>query len=257
MEIEDKQILHKIIDFQSCIIEGRSMKVLLHTNTDFFLEKSGADIISIYMHEHEKVKLEYVLERHSHFAHLYKKYILDKNNFKWEKFVSNLDKYFVKGITYNMTTDLYKLFRGFLNKKEAQSFTRELDMKSSIIMPIYSIDHKTKFGYVCFLFQEDKEPDLEKLEMVKKSFQTLLRPLYNKQSSALYSKFVRVDENMDMLTEQERKIVKIVLKGTSYPEVAKLLDISINTLKTHMKNIFNKYCVTSKVELLNKLHIHV
>ncbi len=257
MEIEDKQILHKIIDFQSCIIEGRSMKVLLRTNTDFFLEKSGADIISIYMHADENVKLKYILERNRHLAHLFKKYIPNTNNLKWEKFVVNLDKHFLKGVKYIMTTDLCKLYKGFLSKKDAQSFTNELNMKSSVMMPIYSFDHKSKLGYVCFLFLEDKKPDMEKLKMVKKSFQTLLRPLYNKESNALYSKFVRVDENMDMLTEQERKIVKIVVKGASYPEVAKLLNISNNTIKTHMKNIFNKYCVTSKVELLNKLHIHV
>jgi DNA-binding CsgD family transcriptional regulator len=65
-----------------------------------------------------------------------------------------------------------------------------------------------------------------------------------------------VDENMDILTAQERKIVKIVLKGVSYPEAAKRLHISPNTLKTHMKSIFYKYNVNSKLELSNKLHIH-
>ena len=49
MEIEDKQLLNKIIDLQSSIIEGKDIKDLLHTNIDFFHKKSGADIISIYM----------------------------------------------------------------------------------------------------------------------------------------------------------------------------------------------------------------
>ncbi len=40
MEIEDKQILHKIIDLLSCIVEGRGMKSLLHTNIDFFLKRA-------------------------------------------------------------------------------------------------------------------------------------------------------------------------------------------------------------------------
>lgn len=256
MKIEDNEILHKTIDLLSYIVEGRSIQSILHTNIDFFLEKSGADIISIYMHEHEKVKIEYILERDRHFADLFKKYVLDKNNLKWEKFVANLDKYFVKGIKYNITTDLYKLSRGFLSKKEARSFASELHMQSSVMMPIYSFNDKTIIGYVCFLSQEDTRPDLEKLKMVKKSFQTLLRPLYNKESHTIYNKCVRVDENMDILTAQERKIVKIVLKGDSYVETAKILNISINTLKTHMKNIFNKYGVTSKVELSNKFYIH-
>ncbi len=209
------------------------------------------------MHEHEKVKLEYILERDSQLAHLYKKYILNTNNLKWEKFVANLDKQFVGGKEFEITTDLSKLFKGFLSKKDARSFTSELNMKSSVMMPIYSFDHKTKHGYVCFLFQKSKKPDLEKLRMLQRSFQTLLRPLYNKENNTIYNKCVRVDETMDILTAQERKIVKIVLKGISYVEAAKILDISINTLKTHMKNIFNKYAVCSKIELYNKFHMHV
>jgi len=256
MEIEDKQLLNKIIDLQSSIIEGKNIKDLLDTNIDFFLEKSAADVISIYMHEHGKVKLEYILERDRHLAHLFKKYILDKNNLKWEKFVENLDKHFLESMEFKITTDLYKLFKGFLNKKDAQSFTSELNMKSSVMMPLYSVDRKTNLGYVCFLFQEDKKPDLEKLKMVQRSFQTLLRPLYNKVSNTIYNKCVRVDENMGILTTQERKIVKIVLKGLSYDQTAETLNISINTMKTHMKNIFYKYNVNSKVELFNKCHVH-
>lgn len=256
MKIEDNEILHKMIDMLSYIVKGRSMQSSLEANIDFFLEKSGADIISIYMHEHEKVKIEYILERDRHFADLFRKYVPEKNNLKWEKFVANLDKYFVKGIKYNITTDLYKLSRGFLSNKEARSFASELNMKSSVMMPIYSSDDKSIIGYVCFLSKEETRPDLGKLEMVKSSFQMLLRPLYNKESNTIYNKCVRVDENMDMLTAQERKIVKVILKGVSYHEAAKTLHISRNTLKTHMKNIFYKYNVNSKLELYNKLHIH-
>ena len=106
------------------------------------------------------------------------------------------------------------------------------------------------------LFQKDKKPDLEKLKMIQRSFQTLLRPLYNKVSNTNYNKCVRVDENMSILTKQERKIVQIVLKGYSYDQTAETLNISINTMKTHMKNIFYKYNVNSKVELFNKCHGH-
>ena len=58
---------------------------------------------------------------------------------------------------------------------------------------------------------------------------------------------------MELLTKQEKKIASKVLSGKSYPNIASDLDISINTLKSHMKNIFNKYNVNSKVELFKKL----
>ena len=43
INIKDPEILHKIIEFQSCIIEGRNIKGLLRQNIDFFLEKSQVD----------------------------------------------------------------------------------------------------------------------------------------------------------------------------------------------------------------------
>ena len=253
---ENRQILKRIINIQSCIIQGRSLKGLLRMNMNYFLEESGADIINIYMNEHEKIKLEYILEKEKCLSHLLRKHVLSKKNFKWDQFLANLDKRFQKIIEHDTIEDPYEIFKGFLTKKETQDFNNELNLNCTVMIPIYNFDKKTRLGYVCFLFQNENEPDYEKINIVKKALQTLLRPLYNKEDNAMYSKCVRIDENMELLTPQEKKIVKIVLKGISYPEAAKLLNISINTLKTHMKNIFNKCNVNSKIELSNKFHMY-
>lgn len=257
MRIEDNEILHKIIELQSCIIQGRSIKAMLHKNIDYFLEKSGADIITIYMHkEEEQVNADYILEKHRRFAHLLKKYVFDKKNFKWEKFVENCDKHFANKIKHDSITDLYQIFRGFLSKKDADAFTKELQMKNAIMMPMYTFGNKDIIGYVSFFFQSDVEVDIKKLDEVKKSFQIILQPLYDMENNTLFTKCVRIDEDMKLLTSQEKKIVRKVLEGMSYPDIAAALSISINTLKTHMKNIFNKYNVSSKIELYNKLNAH-
>ena len=257
MEIEDNQILHKIIELQSCIIQGRSIKTMLHQYIDFYLAKSGADIIAVYMHKEEQVNVDYILEKHRHFAHLLKKYIFDKKNFKWEKFVDNCDKHFASNIKHDNITDLYQIFRGFLSKKDSYAFTSELEMKNAIIMPMYAYAGQEIIGYTCFFFQSDIEADIKKLEAVKTSFQTILQPLYDKEHNTFFTKCVRIDEDMKLLTPQEKKIVRKVLEGLSYPDVATILDISVNTLKTHMKNIFYKYNVNSKIELYNKLNTYI
>ena len=92
---------------------------------------------------------------------------------------------------------------------------------------------------------------------MKTSFQTILQPLYDKEHNTFFTKCVRIDEDMKLLTPQEKKIVRKVLEGLSYPDVATILDISVNTLKTHMKNIFYKYNVNSKIELYNKLNAYI
>lgn len=254
MDIEDKEILHKIIDLQSCIIEGKPIKVILHKYIDYFLEQSGAHSITIYMNEHGKVKPEYILEKDRLLARLFKKYIFNKKSFKWDTFLLNCETYFPSGIKYIKITDHYEIFKGFLSKREATSFSEELQMTSAIIMPVFAYDKKEKIGYICFIFQSEIDKDMEKLKTVKYMLGTILRPLYDKEHNTIYSKCIRIDQDMSFLTDQERRIVKEVLKAKPYPKIAKKLDISINTLKTHMKNIFNKYNVNSKIELYNKLN---
>ena len=96
---------------------------------------------------------------------------------------------------------------------------------------------------------------MERLRELKVMFQTIARPLYDKKYNTIYSKCIRIDETMGILTAKEKEIVKKVLAGVPYSEIAERLNISINTLKTHMKNIFNKYNVNSKIGLFNKFHI--
>jgi len=255
INITDNDILQKIIEFQSCIIEGKTIKSILHMNREFLLDKSDADVITLYMHEHGKVNPEYILEKGRDFEHLIHKYVFNKKSFKWEKFVENCNKYFASGLSHERVTELYQIFKGFMTKKDVDAFSKELGIHSAVIIPIYAFGDKEIIGYCCFVYRTHIELDMEKVRSIQIMFQTLLRPLYDKKYNTIYSKCIRIDEHMSFLTDKEKQIVKKVLAGMSYAEIAGLSNISINTLKTHMKNIFNKYAVTSKIELFNKSHI--
>ncbi|GIT97801.1 helix-turn-helix transcriptional regulator [Sulfurovum sp. TSL1] len=252
--IDDHEILHRIIELQSCIIHGRNIKPLLHQHTDFYLEKSGADIITVYMHHNEQVQVDYVLERHRHFAHLLKKYAFDKKHFKWKKFAATFRKHFSSKIHYYKITELCKVFNAFLSEKKAADFRDELKMKQAIMMPVFAYDNKETIGYICFFFQSDVEANIKKLQAVKTAFQIILQPLYNSENHTFFTKCVRIDEKLEQLTPKEKKIIYYVREGASYPEAAAAVQISVNTLKTHMKNIFSKYNVNSKIELYHKLN---
>lgn len=256
ININDNDILQKIIEFQSCLIEGKNIKSILHQNIDFFLEKSGANVVTVYMHEHGNVSPDHILSKDRKFEYLIKKYVFNKKSFKWEKFVKNCDEYFSKGLSHERVSDLYQIFKGFMSKKDADAFSKTLNIKSAIIMPIYDYGDKEIIGYCCFVDQSEVPMEVENVRMVKVSIETLMRPLYDKKQHTIYSKCIRVDEKMGILTEKEKQIMKKVITGMSYTEIAESLSITINTLKTHMKNIFNKYAVTSRIELFNKFHIH-
>jgi DNA-binding NarL/FixJ family response regulator len=52
------------------------------------------------------------------------------------------------------------------------------------------------------------------------------------------------------LSEREIEILRIVAKGLSLAEIGKLLGISVNTVKTHVKRIYHKLAVRSRTEAI-------
>ena len=56
------------------------------------------------------------------------------------------------------------------------------------------------------------------------------------------------------LTVRENEVVKLLSKGKSYATIAEELCLSVNTIKTHTRNIYEKLHVSKKEELMRKLN---
>ncbi|MDD2481746.1 MAG: LuxR family transcriptional regulator, partial [Lutispora sp.] len=70
----------------------------------------------------------------------------------------------------------------------------------------------------------------------------------SKQSETIYNFVIE-----GKLTQRESEITALLLKGRTYKMIANELNLSENTIKTHIKNIYSKFSVQSKVELVNLL----
>ena len=55
-----------------------------------------------------------------------------------------------------------------------------------------------------------------------------------------------------MLTPAEQAVMEKLCQGKSNKAIAIELDVSVNTVKTHVKHIFKKYDVHSRTQLLVK-----
>ena len=55
------------------------------------------------------------------------------------------------------------------------------------------------------------------------------------------------------LTERESEIAALLLKGRTYKMIARELYLSENTIKTHIKNIYSKFNIKSRMELVNRM----
>lgn len=73
-----------------------------------------------------------------------------------------------------------------------------------------------------------------------------------------FSKINKINNNIKKynLTEREKEITMEILKGLRNEDIADKLCISINTVKMHIKNIYKKLDVNSKVSLITKINNH-
>jgi len=54
------------------------------------------------------------------------------------------------------------------------------------------------------------------------------------------------------LSKREKEVLKLVLQGKSNKQIAFALNISVSTVEFHLKNVFAKFHVSSRVELILK-----
>ena len=60
-------------------------------------------------------------------------------------------------------------------------------------------------------------------------------------------------ELLDSLTTREREILNVLAKGYQYKQVADQLNISVETVRTYVRKVYEKLHVHSRTEALNKL----
>ncbi len=252
MIIDSIKLLKKIIAMQFSVIEGETLKAILHKETSFFIGESGAKVIAVCIETEEGVEIELILEEKHKFLSLLRKYKLMAKHMELNRFMGQCNSHFVKSHQHVELTGLHAIFDGHLSKKNTAAFEKEMDFDRALLYPMRN-NHDKKIGLIIYLYSKDSEKKVGNLLQLTEAFSLLIRPFYDDKRRILRAKCVQIDDQMQRLTEKERQITKRVVLGKPYKEIAEELEISINTLKTHMKNIFSKYGVTSKIELHNKL----
>jgi DNA-binding CsgD family transcriptional regulator/MFS family permease len=76
---------------------------------------------------------------------------------------------------------------------------------------------------------------------------------YDNMSQLQQTNIVCQIKTLDPLTAREQEVLQLILSGKSNREIAGALFISESTVKTHARNIFSKYDVSSRAELISTL----
>jgi DNA-binding CsgD family transcriptional regulator len=76
---------------------------------------------------------------------------------------------------------------------------------------------------------------------------------YDNMTQSQQTNIVRQIKTLDPLTAREQEVLQLILAGKSNREIAGDLFINESTVKTHARNIFSKYDVSSRAELISTL----
>jgi DNA-binding CsgD family transcriptional regulator/MFS family permease len=76
---------------------------------------------------------------------------------------------------------------------------------------------------------------------------------YDRMSETQQSDIIRKMKTLEELTVREQEVLQQILSGKSNREIVCTLFISESTVKTHARNIFSKYDVGSRTELISTL----
>ena len=81
-----------------------------------------------------------------------------------------------------------------------------------------------------------------------------MSPFIARKVISSFQKPVMNDENSS-LSIREREVLELLSKGLLYKEIAERLGVTHETVKKHLKNIYQKLHVQNKIEALNKFKL--
>jgi DNA-binding NarL/FixJ family response regulator len=81
-------------------------------------------------------------------------------------------------------------------------------------------------------------------------------PMSSQIARKVVQSFNGINENIELekLSNREREILDLLSKGLRYKEIADKLFLSTETVRTHIRNTYEKLQVNSRTEALNKIY---
>ncbi len=125
-----------------------------------------------------------------------------------------------------------------------------------LMLTVFDDDDKIfeaiKAGAVGYLLKEEKtEVILRSIEEIIEFGGAPMSPRIARKTMQLLAKAtpsVQADSDVGNLTEREMQVLKHLVDGLDYKQIAEKLDISPNTIRKHIDNIYKKLYVTSRAQ---------
>ena len=252
-QISDIELLQETINIQSCLMVGHSIEAIFRNESSFIFDETAAQMGALCIYNKNILQLEFMVEKQSIFHDFLKKNNLQSNTLVLDSMGKKMIKAVKNEELYIRQNTLEYFFIDSVPKDRIKQFQKSNDLTESIELPIFSFKDRL-IGCLYLCFTENERIDIERLLDIRKMMQTVIRPFYDEKTRRFTSKRIEMNRDIPILTNKEKHVLKKLLSAKSYSEIADELNISVNTVKTHVKHIYAKYEVKSKLELANKVN---
>lgn len=145
---------------------------------------------------------------------------------------------------------------GMLGSEAVKLFTARFPKLQILMLTVYAEQDRI-FESICngacgYLLK--KTPPAKLLEAIREAHDggSPMTPEIARKVLKLFQKTVRPEETDEKLTPHELRLLSLLAKGTSYRDAATEFGVSINTIRYHIRNIYEKLHVHSKSEAVGK-----
>ena len=113
------------------------------------------------------------------------------------------------------------------------------------------------------IFEGIKRPFIDEGELVSGVIREMSQAMENRSGNRLRDAFIaeliaEIDASSEseqkedeLLSPREREVLRYVMQGQSNREIAEAIPLSVNTVKFHLKNIFEKLGVSSRKDAVS------
>jgi DNA-binding NarL/FixJ family response regulator len=196
-----------------------------------------------------------ILEDDFHMAQLMKEKINELPNYQCDSIYSNPIDFFEKPNAAAIF--LLDIVMPKMNGLEAIKKILALYPNTNIIINSIKEDSDTIFnaiqlGAIGYIDKQSFQMDYQEVFDAIKDDGAYMTP---KIARKVMAHFQKKENDMEKLTKREVEITNGILDGLSYKLVADRYNLSIDSVRSHIKNIYRKLNINSKSELFNKFKV--
>ena len=239
--IHSEELLKKLIDIQYRLLSRQELPTIMGEEAFFFLQYANADYIAVSFFQKEKIdEMECKLgDDHGLLTLLKKLQIKSSIIYTYNKSIEKPFKLMSKD-------DFCHLFQ--FGDDNCSKVKKMLTKKYILLYPIYhGQDHNIGFIFMILNTSEELDKSIE----ICNFLEIIIAPFYDIETGTFSQLCIHENHRFENLSQREREIAELLLHGLTYDEIKERTGLSINTVKTHIKHIYQKYNISNRNDFYN------